>query len=146
MTISPTRKSVIMLTAITAGLGFVALTSAATQAAEKPAIEVITHAGAGGGTDVNSRMMMLRKVPGGGAFLCGQLGHHGAALGAGRVGAAFSAVGARPVVTTPAWRALFARIDSCKCGALSGLLDRGRCDRTPEFVLNPAQARSKISQ
>jgi tripartite-type tricarboxylate transporter receptor subunit TctC len=61
MTISPTRKSVIMLTAITAGLGFVALTSAGTQAAEKPAIEVITHAGAGGGTDVNSRMMMLRS-------------------------------------------------------------------------------------
>ncbi len=61
MTISPTRKSVIMLTAITAGLGFVALTSAATQAAEKPAIEDITHAGAGGGTDVNSRMMMLRS-------------------------------------------------------------------------------------
>ena len=30
------------------------------QAADKPAIEVITHAGAGGGTDVNSRMMMLR--------------------------------------------------------------------------------------
>ena len=26
----------------------------------KPAIEVITHAGAGGGTDVNSRMMMIR--------------------------------------------------------------------------------------
>ena len=37
-----------------------ALTSADTQAAGKPAIEVITHAGAGGGTDVNSRMMMLR--------------------------------------------------------------------------------------
>ena len=30
------------------------------QAADKPAIEVITHAGAGGGTDVNSRMMMIR--------------------------------------------------------------------------------------
>ncbi|NKC12171.1 MAG: tripartite tricarboxylate transporter substrate binding protein [Gammaproteobacteria bacterium] len=30
-------------------------------AADKPAIEVITHAGAGGGTDVNSRMMMLRS-------------------------------------------------------------------------------------
>ncbi|MFT5447911.1 MAG: putative tricarboxylic transport membrane protein [Gammaproteobacteria bacterium] len=29
-------------------------------AQDKPAIEVITHAGAGGGTDVNSRMMMLR--------------------------------------------------------------------------------------
>ena len=27
---------------------------------DKPAIEVITHAGAGGGTDVNSRMMMIR--------------------------------------------------------------------------------------
>ena len=27
----------------------------------KPAIEVITHAGAGGGTDVNSRMMMIRN-------------------------------------------------------------------------------------
>ena len=26
----------------------------------KPAVEVITHAGAGGGTDVNSRMMMIR--------------------------------------------------------------------------------------
>lgn len=58
MTISPARKSVIMLTAIAAGVGFVALTSAGAQAA--PAIEVITHAGAGGGTDVNSRMMMLR--------------------------------------------------------------------------------------
>ena len=61
MNIIPTRKSVIILTAITAGLGFVALTSAVTEAAEKPAIEVITHAGAGGGTDVNSRMMMLRS-------------------------------------------------------------------------------------
>lgn len=61
MTISPTRKSVLMLTAITAGLGIVALTNGATQAAEKPAIEVVTHAGAGGGTDVNSRMMMLRS-------------------------------------------------------------------------------------
>jgi tripartite-type tricarboxylate transporter receptor subunit TctC len=50
-----------MLTAITASLGFVALTTADTQAAEKPAIEVVTHAGAGGGTDVNSRMMMLRS-------------------------------------------------------------------------------------
>ena len=27
---------------------------------DKPAIEVITHAGAGGGTDVNARMMMIR--------------------------------------------------------------------------------------
>ena len=31
-------------------------------AQDKPAIEVITHAGAGGGTDVNSRMMMLRAL------------------------------------------------------------------------------------
>ena len=61
MNIFPTRKSVIILTAITAGLSFVALTSAVTEAADKPAIEVITHAGAGGGTDVNSRMMMLRS-------------------------------------------------------------------------------------
>ena len=61
MNIFPTRKSVIILTAITAGLGFVALTSAVSEAADKPAIEVITHAGAGGGTDVNSRMMMLRS-------------------------------------------------------------------------------------
>jgi tripartite-type tricarboxylate transporter receptor subunit TctC len=38
----------------------VALSGAGVQAADKPAIEVITHAGAGGGTDVNSRMMMLR--------------------------------------------------------------------------------------
>jgi putative tricarboxylic transport membrane protein len=37
-----------------------ALTGAPAYAADKPAIEVITHAGAGGGTDVNSRMMMLR--------------------------------------------------------------------------------------
>ncbi len=61
MTIIPTRKSVFMLAAFSAGLGLITLTSAATEAAEKPAIEVITHAGAGGGTDVNSRMMMLRS-------------------------------------------------------------------------------------
>ena len=39
----------------------VALSGATVQADDKPAIEVITHAGAGGGTDVNSRMMMLRS-------------------------------------------------------------------------------------
>ena len=61
MTIIPTRKSVFMLAAFSAGLGLITLTSAATEAAEKTAIEVITHAGAGGGTDVNSRMMMLRS-------------------------------------------------------------------------------------
>ena len=49
------------LTAITVGLCAVALTTADTNAASKPAIEVITHAGAGGGTDVNSRMMMMRS-------------------------------------------------------------------------------------
>jgi putative tricarboxylic transport membrane protein len=37
-----------------------ALGSATVLAQDKPAIEVVTHAGAGGGTDVNSRMMMLR--------------------------------------------------------------------------------------
>ena len=50
-------------------------------------IEVITHAGAGGGTDVNSRMMMLRgrralktdmvvvnKRGGGGALACSESG------------------------------------------------------------------------
>ena len=61
MTIIPTRKSVFMLAAFSAGLGLITLTSAATEASEKTAIEVITHAGAGGGTDVNSRMMMLRS-------------------------------------------------------------------------------------
>ena len=61
MSISSTNTGVLMLTAITAGLGLVGLTTVASQAADKPAIEVITHAGAGGGTDVNSRMMMLRS-------------------------------------------------------------------------------------
>ena len=37
-----------------------ALSVTAVHAQDKPAIEVVTHAGAGGGTDVNSRMMMLR--------------------------------------------------------------------------------------
>jgi tripartite-type tricarboxylate transporter receptor subunit TctC len=37
-----------------------AFAGAPVQAQDKPAIEVVTHAGAGGGTDVNSRMMMLR--------------------------------------------------------------------------------------
>ena len=40
--------------------GLAAANGSGAQAADKPAIEVITHAGAGGGTDVNSRMMMLR--------------------------------------------------------------------------------------
>jgi len=41
--------------------GAVTLASPLAFAQDKPAIEVITHAGAGGGTDVNSRMMMLRS-------------------------------------------------------------------------------------
>ena len=43
-----TLTSVMMLACVSVAIG-------------KPAIEVITHAGAGGGTDVNSRMMMLRS-------------------------------------------------------------------------------------
>lgn len=50
----------LLISGAVAIVGAVALTTTVTQAAEKPAIEVITHAGAGGGTDVNSRMMMLR--------------------------------------------------------------------------------------
>jgi len=42
-----------------AGVGIIMSTPATS--ASKPAIEVVTHAGAGGGTDVNSRMMMLRS-------------------------------------------------------------------------------------
>ncbi len=61
MTMLSTRKSVYTLAAFVAGLGLVALVSTTAGAADKPAIEVITHAGAGGGTDVNSRMMMLRS-------------------------------------------------------------------------------------
>ena len=61
MNIFPMQKSFRFLTAVTAGLALVALTSVAAKADSKPAIEVITHAGAGGGTDVNSRMMMLRS-------------------------------------------------------------------------------------
>ena len=44
----------------TALIGITLLASAPIMAVAKPAIEVITHAGAGGGTDVNSRMMMIR--------------------------------------------------------------------------------------
>lgn len=43
----------------TAGLALVMTTAAAEEFPSKT-IEVVTHAGAGGGTDVNSRMMMLR--------------------------------------------------------------------------------------
>lgn len=46
--------------AMLAGLGVAGLAVSDAAAQDKPAIEVVTHAGAGGGTDVNSRMMMLR--------------------------------------------------------------------------------------
>ena len=42
-------------------IGISMLTNTTAISAKKPAIEVVTHAGAGGGTDVNSRMMMLRS-------------------------------------------------------------------------------------
>ena len=48
-------------TALAVAAGVLMLASATVSAEDKPAIEVITHAGAGGGTDVNSRMMMLRS-------------------------------------------------------------------------------------
>ncbi len=56
------RKSLLRLTATAVAIaGAFTLVSSAVLAEDKPAIEVITHAGAGGGTDVNSRMMMLRS-------------------------------------------------------------------------------------
>ena len=61
MNFFPIQKSFRFLTVVSAGLALVILTSVAAKADSKPAIEVITHAGAGGGTDVNSRMMMLRS-------------------------------------------------------------------------------------
>ena len=48
-------------TGIAAIVSAVAFTSGSALANKKAAIEVVTHAGAGGGTDVNSRMMMLRS-------------------------------------------------------------------------------------
>lgn len=59
MKFKPTLVSALLPGAVSA-ICALALVSAV-QAADKPAIEVITHAGAGGGTDVNSRMMMLRS-------------------------------------------------------------------------------------
>ncbi len=47
-------------TAVVVSMGLVGMTAIHANAQDKPAIEVVTHAGAGGGTDVNSRMMMLR--------------------------------------------------------------------------------------
>ena len=46
--------------ALVAGVSAVAVTAIAQDKFPSKTIEVITHAGAGGGTDVNSRMMMLR--------------------------------------------------------------------------------------
>jgi tripartite-type tricarboxylate transporter receptor subunit TctC len=56
-----TKHSKTLLKTSTVAVASALLLGGATlQAQDKPAIEVITHAGAGGGTDVNSRMMMLR--------------------------------------------------------------------------------------
>ena len=48
-------------TGLAAIVSAIAFTTSPTLASKKPAIEVVTHAGAGGVTDVNSRMMMLRS-------------------------------------------------------------------------------------
>ena len=45
---------------LTAGVSVMAMAAVAQDKFPSKTIEVITHAGAGGGTDVNSRMMMLR--------------------------------------------------------------------------------------
>jgi len=58
MKIKVMQKGLLALAALSAGVGLVVANASA---ADKPAIEVVTHAGAGGGTDVNSRMMMLRS-------------------------------------------------------------------------------------
>ena len=54
-----TKKTIKTVAYALAGAMMLAVIPAVTVA--KPAIEVITHAGAGGGTDVNSRMMMIRS-------------------------------------------------------------------------------------
>lgn len=57
-----TKRVLNTLTATAVAIaGAITLASSAVLAEDKPAIEVVTHAGAGGGTDVNSRMMMLRS-------------------------------------------------------------------------------------
>ena len=55
------RSKLLLKTSMVAVASALLLGTATLQAQDKPAIEVITHAGAGGGTDVNSRMMMLRS-------------------------------------------------------------------------------------
>jgi len=52
------RKYTPLVVALASSLS---LFSLSVWAEDKPAIEVVTHAGAGGGTDVNSRMMMMRS-------------------------------------------------------------------------------------
>ena len=61
MTIKWMENGPAFLSVAAVGVMTIVLGGTATKAADKPAIEVITHAGAGGGTDVNSRMMMLRS-------------------------------------------------------------------------------------
>ena len=48
-------------TAVAAIAGVMAMTATPAMSNDKPAIEVITHAGAGGGTDVNARMMIRTR-------------------------------------------------------------------------------------
>lgn len=54
------RSSIFVRAGVATVASALMLTGLVAQAEDKPAIEVVTHAGAGGGTDVNSRMMMLR--------------------------------------------------------------------------------------
>ncbi len=55
-----TKTYISVLAGLAAAFSMTALGSIDARAADKAAIEVVTHAGAGGGTDVNSRMMMIR--------------------------------------------------------------------------------------
>lgn len=57
----PARTKGAFRTSLVAIASALTLAGASAMASDKPAIEVITHAGAGGGTDVNSRMMMIRS-------------------------------------------------------------------------------------
>ena len=54
-----TKKILSVGVGIASMAGVMAMSTAPVAAAEGT-IEVVTHAGAGGGTDVNSRMMMIR--------------------------------------------------------------------------------------
>lgn len=53
-------KSMKLAVALAAGCSALAVSAVADDKFPSKTIEVVTHAGAGGGTDVNSRMMMLR--------------------------------------------------------------------------------------